>query len=149
MTDDSMSILDEQLSSARANLARTTVISPPGSRVDLLCTVPVDFVQVQKIVASGKRLDRGAAAEGHGARALVATFCEELLTPSGQPIEIDGERVNFRSLALQHKTHSANAADCAFAFFGGDAPVLYASNRLMAEAGFDPDLLDSGADPTL
>ena len=136
------SLLERARERAAARRKRQLTITLDGLGIELMCDVPTDLGQVEKMQAAAKSIDKGKALGANFSRALVANQTREIRI-DGELLMVDGEPVVFRDPELQRELGVPDAKSAVVELIGADGDILEVATELMVEAGFADD-----GDPT-
>jgi len=130
-------ILAGLLAEAEELRARHVALDVPGRTLVLHCTAPTDGTALQRQMRAAKAQHKDAA-DVYFSRAVVATYCD-WIESAGSPLELGGERVNFKSQRLQDALDAATASDAVVALLVSDGVIGTLAGQLADEFAFKAD----------
>ncbi|MCA8978217.1 MAG: hypothetical protein KDC98_26050 [Planctomycetes bacterium] len=129
------SLLEQARARAAARRERQITITLPELDLDLLCDVPTDSFDIERMQKAAAKVNKGRGTATHFARALIAAQVREIRI-GGELVEVDGETVAFNDPELWRELNVADAKSAVVELIGTDADALTIATELMTEAGF-------------
>jgi len=129
MGDDT--ILAGLLAEAEELRARHVTLQVPGRAMVLHCLAPTDGEALKRMERTAKARYKDTF-EVHFNRSVVATYCE-WIESGGQPLELGGERVNFRDRRLQEALDAPTANDAVVKLLVSDGVIGSLASQLADE----------------
>lgn len=133
------SVLEAIKARGQARRARTEVlVNPDDAGERYVFDLPTDGEVMDRLVSASEREKRAKGILLN--RAIVAQFCQQIerVGESGEwePLELDGEPVNFRDKRLQVALGVADARAAVSAVIGNDGAVVAMAQELLRRAGY-------------
>ena len=132
------SLLDQAKARAAARRARRHTVSLDELAIELVCDVPTNFEDIEKLQAAAKAINRKAWV-AHYARALVAAQTREIRIAGELVADSSGLPLAFNDPELWPRLDVLTAKDAVIALIGSDGDILDVSKELVAEGGFVGD----------
>lgn len=129
-----LTILQAAMSRAQARLHRSVTVTV-DDHLTLVCDLPTNGLEVERLKAAAERLDKGRATGTNFARALVA-LCTASIEIDGSPVVLDDEVVSFRDPPLWRALGVSTSKDAVVALIGADGDIARVAARLMEEGGW-------------